>query len=101
LQAEDGIRDRNVTGVQTCALPIYLLPVFLTKKICLIWSLLLCMKTQINLATKRSILLCKCLKITMCFYQKIKFKQKCLSKINTEIGRASCRETEKISRIAL
>src|SRR5699024_11941029 len=22
-QAEDGIRDRNVTGVQTCALPIY------------------------------------------------------------------------------
>src|SRR5699024_8970662 len=25
IQAEDGIRDRNVTGVQTCALPIYLL----------------------------------------------------------------------------
>src|SRR5699024_11823754 len=24
-QAEDGIRDRNVTGVQTCALPIYVL----------------------------------------------------------------------------
>src|SRR5699024_12046609 len=24
-QAEDGIRDRNVTGVQTCALPIYFL----------------------------------------------------------------------------
>src|SRR5699024_12084086 len=24
LQAEDGIRDRNVTGVQTCALPIYI-----------------------------------------------------------------------------
>src|SRR5699024_11901649 len=24
IQAEDGIRDRNVTGVQTCALPIYL-----------------------------------------------------------------------------
>src|SRR5699024_12219145 len=23
LYAEDGIRDRNVTGVQTCALPIY------------------------------------------------------------------------------
>jgi len=22
LQAEDGIRDRDVTGVQTCALPI-------------------------------------------------------------------------------
>src|SRR5699024_11250365 len=26
FQAEDGIRDRNVTGVQTCALPIYLAP---------------------------------------------------------------------------
>src|SRR5207249_5241048 len=24
FQAEDGIRDRNVTGVQTCALPIFL-----------------------------------------------------------------------------
>src|SRR5437868_9723464 len=27
FQAEDGIRARNVTGVQTCALPIYDLPV--------------------------------------------------------------------------
>src|SRR5699024_11781640 len=26
LQAEDGIRDRNVTGVQTCALPISTIP---------------------------------------------------------------------------
>src|SRR5699024_12009671 len=25
FQAEDGIRDRNVTGVQTCALPIFYL----------------------------------------------------------------------------
>src|SRR5207249_6446091 len=24
IQAEDGIRDRNVTGVQTCALPIFM-----------------------------------------------------------------------------
>src|SRR5699024_7789757 len=24
FQAEDGIRDRNVTGVQTCALPVFL-----------------------------------------------------------------------------
>src|SRR5207249_7807064 len=27
FQAEDGIRDRNVTGVQTCALPILAFPV--------------------------------------------------------------------------
>src|SRR2546430_11429726 len=26
FQAEDGIRDLTVTGVQTCALPIFLLP---------------------------------------------------------------------------
>src|SRR5437867_8266308 len=26
FQAEDGIRDRTVTGVQTCALPIYDIP---------------------------------------------------------------------------
>src|SRR5207237_4840468 len=26
FQAEDGIRDSSVTGVQTCALPIYALP---------------------------------------------------------------------------
>src|SRR5699024_12086731 len=29
FQAEDGIRDRNVTGVQTCALPISLMPTYL------------------------------------------------------------------------
>src|SRR5699024_11451905 len=29
FQAEDGIRDRNVTGVQTCALPILLYGVYI------------------------------------------------------------------------
>src|SRR5699024_12106335 len=29
FQAEDGIRDRNVTGVQTCALPIYTIAILL------------------------------------------------------------------------
>src|SRR5699024_11658372 len=29
FQAEDGIRDRNVTGVQTCALPISQLDVYM------------------------------------------------------------------------
>src|SRR5699024_9497358 len=38
LQAEDGIRDRNVTGVQTCALPIY------SKTVARVWSL----KTKAN-----------------------------------------------------
>src|SRR5699024_11627120 len=31
FQAEDGIRDRNVTGVQTCALPISLQNVYICK----------------------------------------------------------------------
>src|SRR5699024_2523041 len=31
FQAEDGIRDRNVTGVQTCALPISIILFFLLK----------------------------------------------------------------------
>src|SRR5690606_41162802 len=38
FQAEDGIRDFHVTGVQTCALPIYSLPAVTTgpnQSICL------------------------------------------------------------------
>src|SRR5207248_8230603 len=35
FQAEDGIRDRTVTGVQTCALPIYY---FWTKQTTLGWQ---------------------------------------------------------------
>src|SRR5438034_10676078 len=31
FQAEDGIRDHCVTGVQTCALPIYLMPVIILR----------------------------------------------------------------------
>src|SRR5699024_11924490 len=32
FQAEDGIRDRNVTGVQTCALPIYFINDMIKKR---------------------------------------------------------------------
>src|SRR3989441_11898813 len=32
FQAEDGIRDKLVTGVQTCALPIYLLDEVLSRQ---------------------------------------------------------------------
>src|SRR5699024_11607193 len=34
LQAEDGIRDRNVTGVQTCALPILALALGIGTMMC-------------------------------------------------------------------
>src|SRR5699024_2354629 len=33
IQAEDGIRDRNVTGVQTCALPISIYKRRITKQV--------------------------------------------------------------------
>src|SRR5699024_12155382 len=32
LRAEDGIRDRNVTGVQTCALPISTFAIFFSRQ---------------------------------------------------------------------
>src|SRR5437868_12546397 len=38
FQAEDGIRDRNVTGVQTCALPIYFSRQLLRASIPLAWN---------------------------------------------------------------
>src|SRR5699024_11919737 len=37
FQAEDGIRDRNVTGVQTCALPIFTLLLRQSHEICNQW----------------------------------------------------------------
>src|SRR5439155_15136448 len=35
FQAEDGIRDGHVTGVQTCALPIFMNPSFNNEDICI------------------------------------------------------------------
>src|SRR5690606_41040649 len=37
-QAEDGIRDFHVTGVQTCALPIFSLPMISLTQACLLRS---------------------------------------------------------------
>src|SRR2546423_6353870 len=34
FQAEDGIRDKLVTGVQTCALPISLMHIIAAKAVC-------------------------------------------------------------------
>src|SRR5699024_11383489 len=69
FQAEDGIRDRNVTGVQTCALPIWA-AAFLSLNKPLIES-----KTDFSLS------------------------QIWVSGGNSqsEIGRASCREREEIA----
>ena len=64
FQAEDGIRDRNVTGVQTCALPISL-NVLKTK--------LLAIKDKLNNLLKKS-------------------EDAKIIKDGIKIGRASCRE---------
>src|SRR2546429_4538188 len=54
FQAEDGIRDVAVTGVQTCALPIFLNPVFLfTSGSAVIEPLLTALLTAAALAAVR------------------------------------------------
>src|SRR5699024_12011002 len=51
FQAEDGIRDRNVTGVQTCALPISLLPRKIQRTPSLVVPLLL--KSRLDLRQEK------------------------------------------------
>ena len=65
FQAEDGIRDYDVTGVQTCALPIFGLKVI-----------------KVGAASKMAL-------------HRFQFEAQTLAKLshpNIEIGRASCRE---------
>src|SRR5699024_11533883 len=72
FQAEDGIRDRNVTGVQTCALPIF---------------------------THRYVLLCTPLRYLYGYHTPIviTFSRILLTFVGKKIGRASCRERVWIS----
>src|SRR5699024_12030924 len=51
LQAEDGIRDRNVTGVQTCALPI-LQQHYISSAACAGWSAERCLNKGKKTAPK-------------------------------------------------
>ena len=51
FQAEDGIRDRDVTGVQTCALPIS----FFSLKIVLAIQGLLCLHTHFKMICSSSV----------------------------------------------
>src|SRR5699024_12098041 len=69
FQAEDGIRCRNVTGVQTCALPIF--------------SILGPGVTRSENAELRE----------------LRMRNKLLEQ--EEIGRASCREREKIDTVVI
>src|SRR5699024_11749814 len=76
FQAEDGIRDRNVTGVQTCALPILFLLLQIRKEL--------------------SNGLMKIQNITSLFYPKFQWG---VSGNQRKIGRASCRERSNNSRV--
>src|SRR5437870_10419166 len=71
FQAEDGIRDGHVTGVQTCALPIYSLAV---------------RTTRLSGSARRSASETVAWKRSPCKGEKRK-----------EIGRASCRERVEIT----
>src|SRR5256885_13739839 len=89
FQAEDGIRDYKVTGVQTCALPIYAVKRRLARP-------------ARGSAGKRSVRSCDCgvggqlLQRDAPGYCVMRFQ---LIGVNhkTEIGRASCRERVEIS----
>src|SRR5699024_12003760 len=85
FQAEDGIRDRNVTGVQTCALPIYAyienneMPFFRYAML----SYTNCKKVENLDAVIGKEPVCK-----IAVYDAIAAAEHCIK----EIGRASCRE---------
>src|SRR5699024_11244305 len=79
FQAEDGIRDRNVTGVQTCDLPIS----YILENYERFWSSFQ-EEGQVNEQQIR--------KISALFNQNRQLIHQSLNK--SEIGRASCRERE-------
>src|SRR5699024_11904813 len=94
FQAEDGIRDRNVTGVQTCALPISL-------------SLSLCLASarrpyRLSVMThERTIDFCKFRTMHNEYSGQGESTRQVISftfKVSKKIGRASCRERGGKSR---
>src|SRR5690606_40021495 len=85
FQADDGIRFFHVTGVQTCALPIYfLLKIFFFLPLTAIFFLLFCLRYKFLLLLHCFSAFCLknyLLRLLFCIFISI-FK----------IGRASCRE---------
>src|SRR5699024_12225987 len=93
FQAEDGIRDRNVTGVQTCALPICSVNPLVLRHI---------FKTILCTIEIRFTIGCMCMFMTKwstpmgwlpVWFMKL-WSRKTWTKF--EIGRASCRERVEI-----
>src|SRR5699024_11611391 len=85
FQAEDGIRYRNVTGVQTCALPIL-------RSLFFIQIIISIIMTEKSINDHHEIMIC--------MKNKDRTKAASIMRENwlrTEIGRASCRERVYIS----
>src|SRR5207245_3105085 len=97
FQAEDGIRDATVTGVQTCALPILILARLCwlrCRKKRMAWQLwtpcrFLTSRSNRSRARKRKRRMVRARSIS-----------EWLSKRSNEIGRASCRERGQIEEVS-
>src|SRR5699024_11725018 len=86
FQAEDGIRDRNVTGVQTCALPISDIDEVFTiapEPCCSIWRSSCFMNPMVPKTFSRNI---RSHTLRSCSAKGVEAAP------TPEIGRASCRE---------
>src|SRR5699024_11309818 len=96
LEAEDGIRDLNVTGVQTCALPIFLIAPdgklqLMNQAMCEQLGLT---ESKLNADFTQTITDPKLIQM---IYQ-VQSNHQLLHEELTKIGRASCRERMKKSK---
>src|SRR5260370_31096087 len=80
FQAEDGIRDSSVTGVQTCALPISML---ITLQVLTVWVRV----AEAGVPTLSYVI---CPDVEHCLRRIGRLRRPALRRI--QIGRASCRE---------
>src|SRR5688500_20194993 len=81
FQAEDGIRDYKVTGVQTCALPIYRTPRSASRR-----------------ASRQLYAKVPGFRASSPYSSKV-FAGSFERSVNSEIGRASCRERVEIEKV--
>src|SRR5207248_8485783 len=95
FQAEDGIRDRTVTGVQTCALPILAMNEVVVKRIFdvggAIWDVEETSEIRFVLREEQ-IGMARAKKPALAVLAVLEFNAGSARK---EIGRASCREREE------
>src|SRR5207249_7473570 len=101
----DGIRDRNVTGVQTCALPIYgvaaepdrdVLGEKLAEKSVKVMDAVLALYRESS-----AVVVARTQSALHAFADADVFLLNLVAEIDDEIGRASCREREIIYVVAV